>query len=104
MHNLYNDGKQTHVYRTDLCLNHCFYFLFIFFLLLLKTNNSIFLVQGGVKAVVWTDTIQFIFTLAGLIAILFVGVKSIGFFKIWRIAARGQRLDILELFISHLFS
>lgn len=53
--------------------------------------------KGGVKAVVWTDTIQFIFTMGGLIAVLVLGVMSIGgVSELWRIADEGHRIKIFE--------
>ncbi|XP_014207706.1 sodium-coupled monocarboxylate transporter 2-like [Copidosoma floridanum] len=53
--------------------------------------------MGGVKAVVWTDTIQFIFTVGGLSTVLAVGVYSVGgFFNVWKISGQGGRLDIFD--------
>ncbi|XP_058797264.1 sodium-coupled monocarboxylate transporter 2-like [Phymastichus coffea] len=54
--------------------------------------------MGGVKAVVWTDTIQFIFTIGGLTTVLILGVISIhGFSEIWRIADEGGRIKIFDM-------
>lgn len=53
--------------------------------------------QGGVKAVVWTDTIQFIFTMGGLISVLVLGVIAIGgIYEFWRIANEGHRVKFFE--------
>ncbi|XP_014229748.1 sodium-coupled monocarboxylate transporter 1-like [Trichogramma pretiosum] len=52
---------------------------------------------GGVKAVIWTDTIQFIFTLGGLFTFMFLGVKSAGgIAAVWKIADAGGRLDVFD--------
>ncbi|KAL7297899.1 hypothetical protein TKK_0008920 [Trichogramma kaykai] len=54
--------------------------------------------MGGVKAVVWTDTIQFVFTIGGLITVLTIGVNAVGgFSEVWRINKEGKRLDIFDL-------
>lgn len=50
---------------------------------------------GGLKAVVWTDTLQFTVTLGAVTTILFLGVKATGGFgNVWRKAIEGGRLDI----------
>lgn len=50
-------------------------------------------VQGGLKAVVWTDTIQFSVTVGGLLTILVLGVLSVGSIEeVWRISGEGGRL------------
>ncbi|XP_011496756.1 PREDICTED: sodium-coupled monocarboxylate transporter 1-like [Ceratosolen solmsi marchali] len=54
--------------------------------------------MGGIKAVVWTDTIQFFFTIAGLSAVLIIGLISIGgVSELWRIADEGQRLQFFNM-------
>ncbi|CAB0041680.1 unnamed protein product [Trichogramma brassicae] len=54
--------------------------------------------MGGVKAVVWTDTIQFVFTIGGLITVLTIGVNAVGgLSEVWRINKEGKRLDIFDL-------
>ncbi|XP_008208123.2 sodium-coupled monocarboxylate transporter 2 [Nasonia vitripennis] len=51
--------------------------------------------MGGVKAVVWTNTIQFVFTVGGLVTILVIGIRSVGgFLNMWRISNEGGRLEI----------
>lgn len=45
------------------------------------------------RAVVWTDTLQFILMMGATIAVIFLGVASIGgFFYVWEVAERGKRL------------
>lgn len=52
------------------------------------------------KAVVWTDTIQFIFTVGGVFTVMILGINAVGgFSEIWRIAGEGNRLEIFEYFI-----
>lgn len=50
---------------------------------------------GGLKAVVWTDTLQFCFTYLSLIIIFTMGVSATGgVANIWNTSLKGQRLDI----------
>ncbi|KAJ8683303.1 hypothetical protein QAD02_019095 [Eretmocerus hayati] len=57
----------------------------------------IYTTMGGVKAVVWTDTIQFIFTVGGLFTVLAIGLNSVGgFSQVWKIAEEGGRLEIID--------
>ncbi|XP_043279035.1 sodium-coupled monocarboxylate transporter 1-like [Venturia canescens] len=53
---------------------------------------------GGLKAVVWTDTIQFSVTIGGLLAVLFLGIQSAGgISNVWRIAEEGERLVFFNM-------
>ncbi|ELT91924.1 hypothetical protein CAPTEDRAFT_52554, partial [Capitella teleta] len=50
---------------------------------------------GGMKAVLWADTIQMVVMFAGLFALLICSVIAVGGFgPIWEVASRGQRLDM----------
>ncbi|XP_044269102.1 sodium-coupled monocarboxylate transporter 2-like [Tribolium madens] len=52
---------------------------------------------GGLKAVVWTDTLQFTVTVGAIITVFILGVKSAGgFLQVWNKAVEGQRLDIFD--------
>lgn len=52
---------------------------------------------GGLKAVVWTDTFQFVITIGSMIAVLVLGINSVGgFSNLWNIAQAGHRLDVFE--------
>ncbi|OXU24478.1 hypothetical protein TSAR_014030 [Trichomalopsis sarcophagae] len=54
--------------------------------------------MGGVKAVVWTDTIQFIFTIGGLISVLALGIIAIGgVSEFWRLAEEGHRIKFFDM-------
>ncbi len=54
-------------------------------------------VQGGIKAVVWTDLIQTIVMFVGLILLLVFGSQKVGGIEhVWEIASQGQRLNVLE--------
>ncbi|KAJ8683290.1 hypothetical protein QAD02_019082 [Eretmocerus hayati] len=53
--------------------------------------------MGGVKAVVWTDTIQFIFLILGTLSILVLGIQSVGGVSNgYEIANEGGRLIFFE--------
>ncbi|VDD77113.1 unnamed protein product [Mesocestoides corti] len=52
---------------------------------------------GGIRAVVWTDLIQTIVMLGGFVLILVFGCQQVGGIeRIWEIASRDQRLNVLE--------
>ncbi|KAJ8683291.1 hypothetical protein QAD02_019083 [Eretmocerus hayati] len=54
--------------------------------------------MGGVKAVVWTDTIQFVFTIGSTLAILVLGIKSVGGVSdAWEVAKRGGRVVFFDM-------
>ncbi|RZC33422.1 sodium-coupled monocarboxylate transporter 2-like [Asbolus verrucosus] len=60
---------------------------------------------GGLKAVVWTDTLQFTVTLGAVTAVLILGVRATGGFgEVWRRAVEGQRLDIFDFIVLTLTS
>ncbi|XP_014206016.1 sodium-coupled monocarboxylate transporter 1-like [Copidosoma floridanum] len=53
--------------------------------------------MGGVKAVIWTDTIQFFFTIGSLFTVLIIGIYGLGgFSNIYNIVNEGGRLDIFD--------
>ena len=53
--------------------------------------------QGGLKAVIWTDVIQMVIMLAGFVAVIARGaVLQGGLGKIWKDAQEGGRLDPFE--------
>ncbi|XP_015518489.2 sodium-coupled monocarboxylate transporter 2-like [Neodiprion pinetum] len=53
---------------------------------------------GGLKAVVWTDTIQFTVTVITLFTVLILGIISIGGFReIWRISEEGGRIIFFDM-------
>ncbi|KYB27604.1 Putative sodium-dependent multivitamin transporter-like Protein [Tribolium castaneum] len=52
---------------------------------------------GGLKAVVWTDTIQTIMMFAALIGVVALGVASVGgFAEVWRRNEEGDRIDFFN--------
>lgn len=52
---------------------------------------------GGLKAVVWTDAIQFTITIGASILVFFLGLKSVGGFGVvWQEALDSGRLDVFE--------
>ncbi|XP_046660284.1 sodium-coupled monocarboxylate transporter 1-like isoform X2 [Homalodisca vitripennis] len=53
---------------------------------------------GGVKAVMWSDTIQNMFTLAAVIFVILIGSWRLGgILEIWRINEQGSRLEIFNM-------
>ena len=60
-------------------------------------NEGNYLFQGGIKAVIWTDSIQMVILLIGIIVMLAVGVGKVGGIKdVWDIANEGGRLNWFE--------
>lgn len=52
---------------------------------------------GGLKAVVWTDAIQFSITIGASVLVFFLGLKSVGgFAEVVKTAHEGNRLDVFE--------
>ncbi|XP_068915371.1 sodium-coupled monocarboxylate transporter 1-like [Tenebrio molitor] len=52
---------------------------------------------GGLKAVVWTDTLQFTITTGALFVVTVIGIRSAGGVgAIWNKALEGDRLDIFD--------
>jgi len=59
----------------------------------LKKNIYIYFIQGGLKAVVWADTVQMMVTVGSLIAVLILGIIAVGgVSETWRIAEKGGRI------------
>ena len=55
------------------------------------------ILQGGLRAVVWTDTFQTFIVIAGLIAITVRGSLDLGGLdKVWQIADQGGRIFFIE--------
>ncbi|XP_067948589.1 sodium-coupled monocarboxylate transporter 2-like [Watersipora subatra] len=50
---------------------------------------------GGMKAVMWTDTVQAVIMLAGVIAVVTKGFLTVGWDKVWRDAEESGRLNLL---------
>ena len=54
------------------------------------------ILQGGLKAVVWTDAIQTIVMFGGVIAIAVIGTNQVGGFQqVWK---RNRDTDRIEFF------
>ncbi|KAJ3663287.1 hypothetical protein Zmor_007590 [Zophobas morio] len=52
---------------------------------------------GGLKAVVWTDTLQFTVTTGAVFTVVIVGVRAAGgFAAVWTRAAQGDRLNFFD--------
>ena len=50
---------------------------------------------GGLKAVVWTDTLQFSVMIGAIVTVLVMGIKAVGGIDVvWERALEGERLDI----------
>ena len=57
----------------------------------------LFCIQGGLKAVIWTDVFQSTIMVAGLIVVVIVGSIEVGGFgEVWRINKEFDRLNFFE--------
>ena len=52
---------------------------------------------GGMKAVVWTDVIQSVWMISGLLAVTIYSASNVGYDEIWKKAEEGKRT---EFFVS----
>uniref|UniRef100_A0AAG5DEY1 Sodium/solute symporter n=1 Tax=Anopheles atroparvus TaxID=41427 RepID=A0AAG5DEY1_ANOAO len=53
---------------------------------------------GGLRAVVWTDTLQFVLMIGACLAVIALGISSVGgFFEVWKSAERGNRLIFFNM-------
>lgn len=52
---------------------------------------------GGLKAVVWTDTIQFMVTIGSMVTVFWMGVATAGgFANIFKTALEGDRIEFFK--------
>lgn len=49
---------------------------------------------GGFRAVIWTDTLQFLSMMGGLLAMIYLGLASTGFTQVLEAGLRGRRLEM----------
>lgn len=62
----------------------------------LKMKHTVYL-QGGLRAVLWTDTFQTFVVVGGLIGIIVMGCNRLGGMgEVWRISQEGQRIQFFE--------
>jgi len=63
----------------------------------IQVVSGLFVFQGGLKAVVWTDVFQSVIMLAGLIIIAVAGVVEVGSLrKVWEINKKHGRVNFFE--------
>ena len=59
--------------------------------------KNLLLLQGGMKAVLWADTLQMFIVYAGMLTVFIEGCVVLGGFnKAWDIADKGGRIVIFE--------
>lgn len=52
--------------------------------------------QGGMKAVIWTDTLQTLIMFTGMLAVIIQGFINQGWNRVWQDAIDSGRLDLFE--------
>ncbi|XP_038051907.1 sodium-coupled monocarboxylate transporter 1-like [Patiria miniata] len=59
---------------------------------------TIYTVMGGIKAVMWTDTIQMLLIFATIIIVVIKGnIEMGGVINVWQIAREGGRIELLNI-------
>lgn len=77
------------------CIQYEHFFFKFLFCLKESLNGGFIAFQGGLKAVMWTDTFQMIIIIAGFLAVLIQGTTETGGFNyIWETARAGGKLDL----------
>jgi len=62
-----------------------------------RACESVCGLKGGMKAVMWTDVVQFCFMFAGILAVIIKGsIDHGGFSNIWSIMYDDQRIQFFE--------
>lgn len=55
------------------------------------------ILKGGLKAVVWTDTVQTLIMFGALLFVIIMGTLSVGGFKeVWSRSEQGGRIDFFK--------
>lgn len=63
----------------------------------MKLGNYYYPFQGGMKAVLWADTLQLLIIFAGIITVFVAGVvHEGGFGEIYKITKLSGRFDVFE--------
>lgn len=63
----------------------------------MKVTKNLFLFQGGVKAVVYTDVLQILIMFLGLIAVVVIACIDVGgVSQVFKIANEGQRIEFFK--------
>ena len=63
-----------------------------------------FILQGGLKAVVWTDVFQSVIMLAGLVIVAITGSIQVGGLqKVWEINQKYGRINFFEYVSKQIF-
>ena len=62
-----------------------------------KLQVVLLLLQGGIKAVVWTDTLQAVILIVGYLAMIICGTVAVGGFGvIWNKSLEEGRLNFVK--------
>ncbi|CAG2053158.1 unnamed protein product [Timema podura] len=55
-------------------------------------------IEGGIKAVVWTDLLQSFVTVGSIIAVIVIGILDVGGFStVWERSEEGERLELFNM-------
>jgi len=58
--------------------------------------NALLLKQGGMKAVVWTDTIQIFLMMASVLSLVIKGVIDVGIDNVWERNINTSRIEFFK--------
>ncbi|XP_033624623.1 sodium-coupled monocarboxylate transporter 1-like [Asterias rubens] len=57
---------------------------------------AVYTVIGGIKAILWIDSVQMLLMVATILAVIFKGVMDLGIVRIWETSVRGHRADFFR--------
>ena len=84
---LFHIGNQIFVWNIIVSLNDTYYTML----------HNIYILKGGLRAVLWTDTFQTFIVVGGLIGIISIGSSKLGGLEeVWRIASEGNRIEFFK--------
>lgn len=85
------------------CVCVCVIYTMLVSLFFLRSFDSsckspfLLLLQGGIKAVVWTDVVQAAIMLGSTVLSVYMGVRDVGgLSNVFSIAEKGGRMDFVE--------
>ena len=62
--------------------------------------KQLIFLQGGIKAVIWTDVFQAVVMVMGFLVVTIEGsIQLGGYAKVWEICAENGRIDFLQLVV-----
>ncbi len=80
-------------FYTTIVKNHTFYF---YSTLVISGHDFTYPPKGGLKAVVWTDTVQIVLMIGSMATLVIKGVIDVGIENVWRRNLNSSRLEFFK--------